>query len=135
MEKRTILVAIIEDDGKFLLTRQSDVGKQSGLWGFPGGNLEEDETSHEAALIREVREEVGLQVVDSVLLGEHVEIIADSMELLFLYYLVDVNTSNVELGREIKEYQWLTLDEIENLKKEEIRPPYRWLEEALKVMR
>ena len=47
--------AVIERDGKILLQRRSD----NGLWGFPGGILELEETYAQAAL-REIREETGL---------------------------------------------------------------------------
>ena len=49
--------AVIVRDGKILLQRRSD----NGLWGFPGGLLELNETFAQAAL-REVREETGLEV-------------------------------------------------------------------------
>jgi 8-oxo-dGTP diphosphatase len=52
-------VALIDADGRVLLA-QRPVGKaMAGLWEFPGGKVEPDETP-EAALIRELREEIGI---------------------------------------------------------------------------
>ena len=56
--------AVVEQEGRILLQRRSD----NGGWGLPGGILELDETYEEAAL-REVREETGLTVRLTSLLG------------------------------------------------------------------
>ena len=48
-------IAIIESDGKYLLENRSD----SDRWAFIGGMLEDDETVEEC-VIREVKEETGL---------------------------------------------------------------------------
>jgi 8-oxo-dGTP diphosphatase len=52
--------ALVDRDGR-LLVQQRPVGKSmAGLWEFPGGKLEPDETP-EACLIRELREELGIE--------------------------------------------------------------------------
>lgn len=54
--------AVIEVDGRLLLVRKSMSDPyQPGKWELPGGRMEDNE-SIDDALIREVREEVGLQV-------------------------------------------------------------------------
>jgi 8-oxo-dGTP diphosphatase len=53
--------ALIDIDGRVLLARRPEGKKMAGLWEFPGGKLNPGETP-EAALIRELREELGIDV-------------------------------------------------------------------------
>ena len=57
----TVVAAIIRKDGKILITRRPDNVHLAGLWEFPGGKVEEDE-SLESALAREICEELGVAI-------------------------------------------------------------------------
>ena len=58
----TVAVAVIADDaGRLLVQRRPEDAMLGGLWEFPGGKREPDETV-EAACAREVREELGVEV-------------------------------------------------------------------------
>jgi A/G-specific adenine glycosylase len=61
LEEVEAVVAVIERDGRFLIQQRADKGLLAGLWEFPGGKVEPGE-SLAAALRREVREEVGVEV-------------------------------------------------------------------------
>lgn len=53
--------ALIDPDGRVLLARRPEGKPMAGLWEFPGGKLDPGETPEEA-LIRELREELGIEV-------------------------------------------------------------------------
>jgi 8-oxo-dGTP diphosphatase len=51
--------ALIDRDGRVLLAQRPEGKSMAGLWEFPGGKVEPGETP-EAALIRELHEELGI---------------------------------------------------------------------------
>ena len=59
-------VALIDPDGRVLLAQRPAGKHLAGLWEFPGGKVHAGETP-EAALIRELDEELGIDVVTSCL--------------------------------------------------------------------
>src|SRR5229473_6938596 len=59
-------VALIDADGRVLLAERPAGKHLAGLWEFPGGKVQSGETP-EAALIRELAEELGIDVEESCL--------------------------------------------------------------------
>lgn len=58
--------ALIDGDGRVLLARRPANKEMAGLWEFPGGKLMDGETP-EGALVRELKEELGIDVETSCL--------------------------------------------------------------------
>lgn len=68
-EKPILLVAaaaLIDTDGRVLICQRPEGKQLAGLWEFPGGKVETGETP-EACLIRELDEELGIQVTNACL--------------------------------------------------------------------
>lgn len=56
-----VAVALIGPDGRVLLQRRRLDGEHGGLWEFPGGKVEADETP-QMAVLREIEEELGVRL-------------------------------------------------------------------------
>lgn len=82
-----VAVALVDVDGRVLIARRPEGKQLAGLWEFPGGKVEPGERP-EAALIRELREELGIEVSESCLapfvFASHAY---DSFHLLMPLYL------------------------------------------------
>ena len=59
-------VVLVDADGRVLLAQRPEGKAMAGLWEFPGGKVDPGETP-EAALIRELAEELGIDVAASCL--------------------------------------------------------------------
>jgi len=99
---RTIVVcaAIIERDGRFLITRRQKGAHLEGFWEFPGGKCETGETLA-ACLARELREELGadISVGEEVLTTRHAYP-TQSVELHFMTCQL-VGEPSPQLGQEM----------------------------------
>ncbi|WP_459445079.1 8-oxo-dGTP diphosphatase MutT [Alphaproteobacteria bacterium US3C007] len=66
---KTVLVsavALVDADGRVLIAQRPEGKAMAGLWEFPGGKIEPGETP-EVALVRELKEELGIETWDSCL--------------------------------------------------------------------
>lgn len=61
-----VAVALVDAEGRVLVQQRPPGKSMAGLWEFPGGKVEPDEVP-EAALVRELAEELGIQVAPEIL--------------------------------------------------------------------
>jgi 8-oxo-dGTP diphosphatase len=82
-----VAAALVDAEGRVLLQQRAAGRAMAGLWEFPGGKVEPGERP-EAALVRELREELGIEV-DSVRLSPAAFASADNggRHMLLLLYL------------------------------------------------
>ncbi len=106
-----VLAAVIERDGRFLLTRRLRDTHLGGLWEFPGGKCDEGET-HEACLARELLEELGAlaTIGDEILSTEHAY--PDRTVRLHFRHAALIDEPQAMLGQEMR---WVARDELRTL--------------------
>jgi nucleoside triphosphatase len=116
IERRVIVVGLLHDGrGDWLLCRMPpDRGVFPGQWGLPGGGIEPGEAA-EAALRRELREEVGLEVsgieplffTDGLYTKRFPGGAARSIYMIFLVYKCKATGETVTLNPEFEDYAWV----------------------------
>ncbi len=97
--------AIIQNDaGAFLVSHRRDLD----LWNLPGGGVEGEETPWDA-VVREVREETGLQVAVDRLQGVYAKAGDNSLVFSFVCRVV---AGALRLGDEADEHRFVTLEQV-----------------------
>lgn len=85
----TVVAAIIQRASRILIGQRKDLGHHPLKWEFPGGKVEPGETP-EAALIRELQEELGIHArIDRELMRYEYQYPGRSRILLIFYRVVD----------------------------------------------
>jgi 8-oxo-dGTP diphosphatase len=111
MKTIRVVAALIERDGRYLITQRRETAVLPLLWDFPGGRVERGE-SDEAALAREVDERLGA----SVEVGQLISFVNHPYDK----YAVDLHLYECTLlsdelhRRAVKEYAWVTSKEMES---------------------
>ena len=108
--KIRVVGAMIERDGRYLITQRPAKASLPLLWEFPGGRVEPGETD-QAAVAREVLELVGLLVEpgDRVI---HVEHAYEAYDIDFCVYRCRLVSGRVQHGR-IHDHRWVRPDELD----------------------
>jgi mutator protein MutT len=96
-----VVAAVIQDGGRFLVTRRQQGVHLAGLWEFPGGKIDEGET-HAVALAREIREELDAEVEVGELVFEVTHAYDDRTVALYFYGCTLRGTPRPLLGQEMR---------------------------------
>ena len=107
--------ALAVDHGRLLCIRRGH-GPGAGLWSLPGGRVEAGETLHEA-VVREVMEETGLEVVVDRFVG-YVERIGEGYHFVILDFgvtLLDPGTDPIA-GDDAAEAAWVPFEDVGELR-------------------
>jgi 8-oxo-dGTP diphosphatase len=102
-----IVVGAIVRRGDAILVVKRAIGSSAGTWYFPGGDLEHGETPDEGVL-RELREETGLEVENLRLFRAWHALRDDRLPVIALTYTCDVTAgAEPRLDHEHSEYRWI----------------------------
>lgn len=107
----SVVAAVIEEDGRFLVTRRLPGVHLAGMWEFPGGKIDPTE-EHDTALRRELREELDVDVVVGELVHETAHSYPDRTVALFFYRCALRGIPHPRLGQDMR---WVARQELPQL--------------------
>lgn len=108
-----VALAVVENEGKYLIVKRSEENTSSGEWGFVSGKMEKNETPEETAE-RELWEETKLEAE----LVETGDFYIGKGELGYwrlFPVLMETESREVKLNWELSDYRWIDLEEINEL--------------------
>jgi mutator protein MutT len=111
LDPKVAVAVVIERDGKLLFGRRGQGTRAPGKWSFPAGFVERGERVEDAA-VREVREEVGLEVELGPLLGLYSE---TGETVVLAVYLAATAAGNAAARDDLVEVGWFAPDALPEL--------------------
>jgi 8-oxo-dGTP diphosphatase len=107
--RRVVVGAALLRDGRVLASRRTGPPSLAGYWEFPGGKVEPGETDGQA-LVRELREELGVEAVVGGRVGDDVEV---GEALLLRVYLATAVGEPSLVDHDA--HRWLSVDELDDV--------------------
>lgn len=105
-----VAIGIITSEDRILLIKR-ERGDFVGLWGLPGGKVEECEHI-DMAIEREIREELGLKLKFNQLLGTTTEVMHNTNSTSIIYCCELLMDIEQEISNPEFEYKWFSKEEI-----------------------
>lgn len=109
MRRLEVVAAVFVCDGNVLACRRAPGKSAAGRWEFPGGKVDDDETP-EAAIVREIREELGLSISVDVLIDRSVTTVGDNDIDLACYLVTSVDVPTRSTDHD--ELRWVPLSSL-----------------------
>lgn len=99
-----VVAGIIYKKDKFLIAKRNFKKSQGGLWEFPGGKVEENE-SYQEALKREIKEEFNADIEVKDYVGEKIHHYPEK-DIKLIFYKANLLSEKIEL-LEHEDYRWI----------------------------
>lgn len=106
-----IAVGVVRKGKYLLITRRAESGLLGGLWEFPGGKVREGKETAAEACVREIKEEVNLEIK----VGSYLTTVRHAythFKIVMDVFLCDYLSGEVALKGPV-DYKWITVEEIE----------------------
>jgi len=113
---RVAVAVIINQQDQILISKRSPEQHQGNKWEFPGGKVEEGESSHQA-LCREIREELGIELASATRITDVIHHYQDEKhgsKKVFLDVFEVRSWSGEPEGREGQPLCWVEKHELNN---------------------
>lgn len=106
-----VVAAILQKEEKILIAKKRKGKPLAGFWEFPGGKIEIGEIPEEA-LIRELKEEMDIEIEVNKYIGESVYDYGNNKIVSLKGYTATIKDGEIKLS-DHDEYRWITLEEIQ----------------------
>ena len=114
MTKQPILVtaAIIEKNGKYLITQRPQGTHNAGRWEFPGGKVNFGEDLKKC-LEREIKEELGINIKAKDIFEYSSHVYGEDKHIVLLAFHCNFISGEIQ-KHEIADFAWVTVNEMKN---------------------
>lgn len=113
-----VKVIIRSTEGKILLIRRSKLlqDESEPSWDIPGGRIEPEEPL-DAALRREVKEELGVDIDETAMLinAQDIFVPSKNLHVVRLTYILTCSMLDIVLSEEHQEYRWVLSDDLQSM--------------------
>ena len=113
----SVVAVIRNNEGKYLVLKRSDREiAYPGMYTFPGGKVEDNETVEET-LIKEIKEEANLDLKPGkILLKDKSFIMPDDQTVKVFSYLCEVeNSDDIKISDDFTDYKWISFEDLKNI--------------------
>ena len=124
IEQIKVVAGLIIQNNKLLICQRPNFKDHPLKWEFPGGKIKNDETNEEA-LIREINEELSINIINYEELISYNFNYKDLNKKVFIYFYLVNNFSGKVLNNFHKELKWIEIKDIRE---------YDFLEGDLKII-
>ena len=124
IEQIKVVAGLILQNNKLLICQRPNFKDHPLKWEFPGGKIKNDETNEEA-LIREINEELSINIINYEELFSYNFNYKDLNKKVFIYFYLVNNFSGKVLNNFHKELKWIEIKDIRE---------YDFLEGDLKII-
>src|SRR6478735_678469 len=106
---KKVTAAIIKDKNRLLIAKRHSKDPFGGKWEFPGGKIEPGETPQEC-LVREIKEELGVEVKIGPFYDDNVYNSKDQYVHLLFYWAEVIKGEVIRIVHD--DLKWITIDEL-----------------------
>ncbi|MFT4307785.1 MAG: NUDIX hydrolase [Candidatus Woesearchaeota archaeon] len=100
---------VVKDERLLIIKRRSNDPHKPGVWDLPGGRLEPGEDPYKG-LLRETKEEAGIEVEIRTVMNVHHFVRDDGQAITMLIFLCTANSEEVLLSEEHTDYEWIPIE-------------------------
>ena len=129
IEKKYVNIMVIAPDDDILILRRANYMKKYGdKWGFPGGSIDKKDKDSKTAIIRELKEETGIELSwdEENKYLKKFDTIKNDDNSISEYFIVNLESKpNIKISREHSKYEWFNLSNNSN---------YKWMPDVFQLI-